>query len=110
MVQERRLCPRIEFRHPAIINGVKPASKIMNLSTGGAFIQTNNWRHYERGKQVTLFTKFPLETRPMRIRARVVHVGREGIGVEFQDLWGRESEAVDITFEVFKNTLPFPGS
>ncbi|MBW2066856.1 MAG: PilZ domain-containing protein [Deltaproteobacteria bacterium] len=110
MTRERRLCPRTEFHHPAIINGTKPASKIMNLSTGGVFIQTSNASRFEEGKQITLFTKFPLETRPIRIKARVVHVGNEGIGVEFQDLWGRESEAVETTFEVFKNTLPLPGT
>lgn len=110
MGEEKRLCPRIEFHHLAFINGSKPAGKIVNLSTGGVFIETNNPRQYRSGKQVTLFTKFPLETKPMRIKAKVIHVREEGIGVEFQDLWGRESEAIENTFDVFKNTLPLPGT
>lgn len=108
MNKERRLAPRIDFHHEVLIKGTKETKKIKNLSTTGAFIETNDPVQFKRGDTIEIITRFPLEKKSMLIKAKVVYVSSNGIGVEFYDLWGRKAEAVNKTFEVFKNTLPLP--
>ena len=110
MENERRLTPRIEFHHNVIVNRSRKLRKIINFSTGGAFIRTDNPPEFEAGKKISLFTKFPLETKPTVIHAQVAHVETQGIGVKFVDLMGRNADTVEYNFEVFKGTLPLPGT
>jgi Tfp pilus assembly protein PilZ len=106
MAKERRLTPRIEFHHDVLIRGSRDSSKIMNLSTGGVFIQTARALQFERGHEIEVVTTLPLERRAISVKARVAHVKNDGIGVEFVNVFGREAAAIDSTFEVFKATVP----
>jgi PilZ domain len=110
MEKERRITPRIEFHHDVIINRFRKLQKIRNFSTGGAFIQTDNPSEFVEGKKISLFTKFPLETKPTVMHAQIAHVGKQGIGVKFVELMGRNADVVEYNFEVFKGTLPLPGT
>lgn len=110
MEKERRLTPRIDFHHDVIINRSRKLRKIRNFSPGGAFIEMDNPSEFAPGKKMNLFTKFPLETKPIVMHAEVAHVRKQGIGVKFIDLLGRNADIVEYNFEVFKGTLPLPGT
>ncbi|MGD2125273.1 MAG: PilZ domain-containing protein [Desulfobacteraceae bacterium] len=110
MKNERRLNPRIDFRHEVAIRGSQARSRFLNFSTGGAFIQTEEPLRFKPGGRMEVITTLPLEKKAMSIRARVAHVKRNGIGVEFEDVWGRDAVAIDHNFEVFKATIPLYGT
>ena len=110
MEKERRLNPRIEFHHNVTINRSQKLQKIRNFCIGGAFIQTDKVSEFISGRRIILFTKFPLETNPTVMQARVAHVKEHGIGVQFIDLMGRNADVVEYNFAVFKGTLPLPGT
>ena len=106
MVTERRLAHRIDFHHEVIVNRSNKLKKILNFSTGGAFIRIENPSEFERGGIINLFTRLPLEKKAMMIKAEVAHTNEEGIGVKFLDLYGRDAEAIEYNFAVFKGTIP----
>ena len=106
MSKEKRLTPRIEFHHDVLIKGFRDPSKIMNLSTGGVFIQTSRALQFKQGHEIEVVTTLPLERRAISVKARVAHVKDDGIGVGFVNVFGREAAAIDSTFEVFKATVP----
>ena len=108
MDEDRRTTPRIEFHHDVIINRSRKVRKMKNFSKSGAFILTDDPSEYKMGKRISLFMKFPLEEKPTIMRAEVTHIEEKGIGVKFVDLLGRNEEAVEYNFEVFKGTLPLP--
>ena len=110
MEKERRQMPRIAFHHDVIINRSRKIRKMKNFSTTGAFILTDDLSQLESGNKISLFMKFPLEQKPMIMHAEITHVGEQGIGVKFVNLLGRNADAVEYNFEVFKVTLPLPGS
>ncbi len=110
MEKEKRITPRIEFHHDVIINRSRKVRKMKNFSTSGAFILTDNPSQFEQGNKISLFMKFPLEKKPMVMHAEITHIEEEGIGVRFVDLLGRNADAVEYNFEVFKVTLPLPGT
>jgi len=106
MVTERRLTHRIDFHHEVIINRSNKLKKILNISTSGAFIRTEDPSEFEPGGKINLFTRLPLEKKAMMIKAEVTHINDEGIGVKFLDLYGRDAEAIEYNFAVFKGTIP----
>ena len=106
MSKERRITPRIDFHHDVLIKGSRDPSKIINLSTGGVFIQTARALQFKPGHEIEVVTTLPLERRAISVRARVAHVENDGIGVGFVNIFGREAAAIDSTFEVFKATVP----
>ncbi len=108
MEDDRRLTPRIEFHHDVIINRSRKVRKMKNFSKSGAFILTDDPSQFKTGNKISLFMKFPLEEKPTIMHAQVTHIDEEGIGVKFVDLLGRNEEAVEYNFEVFKGTLPLP--
>ncbi len=108
MEDDRRLTPRIEFHHDVIINRSRKVRKMKNFSKSGAFILTDESSQFKMGNKISLFMKFPLEEKPTIMHAQVTHIDEEGIGVKFVDLLGRNEEAVEYNFEVFKVTLPLP--
>jgi hypothetical protein len=110
MEKERRRTPRIDFHHEVMVNRSRTLWMIRNFSIGGAFIQTDNASEFDKGRKIILFTKFPLETNPTVMHARIAHIEEYGIGVQFIDLMGRNADVVEYNFEVFKGTLPLPGT
>ena len=110
MQEEKRIHPRIDFHHPVIIKGLRGLKKIMNFSTGGAFIHTDKSPNFKQGIRINLLTQLPLQKKNMLIRAQIIHVSPKGIGVRFMGLSRTDSNALDYNFEVFKGTLPLPGA
>ena len=110
MENERRRAPRIDFYHEVRINRSHTLWMIRNFSIGGAFIQTDNPSEFDKERKIILFTKFPLEANPTVIHVRIAHVEEHGIGVQFIDLMGRNADVIEYNFEVFKGTLPLPGT
>ena len=110
MKEKRRLNPRIDFHHEVIVTGSEGSMKIMDFSTGGAFLRAENPFQFEKGSEINIFTTLPLEEKPMLIKAEVVHIAGKGVGVKFLDQWGHNAEAIQYNFEVFKNTLPLSGT
>jgi hypothetical protein len=108
MEDDRRLTPRIEFHHDVIINRSRKVRKMKNFSKSGAFILTDDSSQFKMGNKISLFMKLPLEEKPTIMHAQVTHIDEEGIGVKFVDLLGRNEEAVEYNFEVFRGTLPLP--
>ena len=108
MEDDRRLTPRIEFHHDVIINRSRKVRKMKNFSKSGAFILTDESSQFKMGNKISLFMKFPLEEKPTIMHAQVTHIDEKGIGIKFVDLLGRNEEAVEYNFEVFKGTLPLP--
>ncbi len=108
MEKEKRLTPRIEFHQDVIINRSRKVRKMKNFSKSGAFILTDDPSQFKQGNRISLFMKFPLEEKPTIMHAEVTHLEEKGIGVKFVDLLGRNADAVEYNFEVFKGTLPLP--
>ena len=108
MDKERRITPRIDFHHDVIINRSRQVRKMRNFSKSGAFIHTENPSQFELGNRISLYMKFPLEEKPTIVHAEIVHIEDEGIGIKFMDLFGRNADAVEYNFEVFKGTIPLP--
>ena len=46
---------------------------------------------------------------PTELKSNLLKLGVFASHMEY-DLWGKEAEAVDKTFEVFKGTIPLPGT
>ena len=109
MEQERREFPRIDFRLKVMINDHQRIGKIMNFSTTGAFIKTPSPLQLRRGDEIGLTMKLPLEKKPTRIKAQVTHTDK-GIGVNFIDLLPQDAADIEYCFDVFKHTLPLPGT
>ena len=109
MEQERRKFPRIDFRLKVMINDGRSSGKLMNFSTSGAFIQTPSLSQLRQGDEIGLTMKLPLEKRPTRIKAQVAHT-EKGVGVKFIDLLPQDSTDIEYCFEVFKHTIPLPGT
>ncbi len=84
-------------------------SKIMNLSTSGALIHNRGPSNFKRGDEIELIMKLPLEKKTTRIKAEVAH-GTGDIGVKFKDLSPQDATDIKYCFDVFKHTLPMPGT
>jgi hypothetical protein len=110
MNEEKRRSPRIDFHHEVLIKDNEGIKKIKNFSTTGAFIETENPLQFKRGDKIGIVTRLPLEKKDMLIKAEVKYISSNGIGVQFYDLWGDKSEAIDYTYEVYKGTIPLPGT
>jgi hypothetical protein len=110
MEPERRKVPRIDFRLGVAIKGRQGVEQIMNFSPEVVFIQMEEPSRFKVGSRIFLMTKLPLEEKITRLRSRVAHVATDGIGVQFLDLWSRDNEAHETHFEVFKHTIPLPGT
>jgi hypothetical protein len=108
MEKNRRLTPRIEVYQDVLINRSPKVRKMKSFSKSGAFIFIDNPSQFKMGNRIRLFMKFPLEEKPTIMHAEVTRIEEKGIGVKFNDLVGRNADAVEYNFEVFKGTLPLP--
>jgi hypothetical protein len=53
--------------------------------------------------------KLPHKKSAMGVKAKVVHVSKKGIGVEFIDVSPQDSISLECCFNVFRGTMPLPG-
>jgi c-di-GMP-binding flagellar brake protein YcgR len=109
MSQDKRKNPRIAFLLQVMIMGQPGLQEIKDFSLGGLFIKVKEPSQFKEGDKIDLVMKLPEENNSTRIKARVVRVTTEGIGVEFEDLPPKDAMALEYCFHVFKHTVPIPG-
>ena len=97
MTSDNRKTPRIDFRLPVMIKGYKGTKKVMDFSLTGLFIQVEDSSLFREEDIVRIIIKLPHEKRPMEIKAKVVRVAGDGIGIEFMDLSRRIKAARAVT-------------
>lgn len=110
MTQDKRKSPRIDFYLQVMIKGHEGLGKIRDFSLSGLFIQVQRPSWFKEGSEVEVVMKLPHENEPIRVKARVVRVTTQGIGVEFVDLPPLDAMALEYCFHVFKGTIPLPSS
>ena len=108
--KEDRRSPRIDFRLEVTIRGLERVESIENFSLYGLFVHTDNPSQFKIGDEVSMIMKFPTEKKSLQVKARVVHVSKKGIGVEFMDLPPSDATTIEYCFNIFKHTVPLPGS
>jgi len=107
---EKRKSPRIDFHLGVMIRGQQGLRKIRNFGLYGVYIRTENPSQFKNGDEIYLITKFPSEKKAMQLRSRVAHVSDKGIGVEFIDVNPKNAMSMDYCFNIFKHTVPLPGT
>ena len=113
MGKERRIAPRVDFRLEVEIGSPEGRAKVTKFSTKGLFIETDNPAPVKPRDEIDLIMKLPLEEleqEAMIIPAQVVRVTIRGIGVRFTDVWPEQIDAIRYCFNIFKNTVPLPGT
>jgi hypothetical protein len=58
------------------------------------------------GDHIELVMHEPADNTLMRLKARVAHVGQNGMGVEFLDVTAEDRKALQTCFDVFRHALP----
>jgi c-di-GMP-binding flagellar brake protein YcgR len=109
MSEDKRKKPRIDLYVEVRIKH-QGLHKVKDLSLSGLFIRLQDTSQFKQRDEIELIMKLPGEKDPMRLKARVARVITDGIGVEFVDLLPQEEMALEYCFNVFKHTLPLPGS
>jgi Tfp pilus assembly protein PilZ len=110
MSQDNRRDPRIDFYLQVMIKGHEGLQKAKDFSMSGLFIQLVDPSIFNKGDEVHLVMKLPHENDPIRVKALVMRVTSEGIGVEFVDLQPQHAMALEYCFHVFRHTVPIPGT
>jgi c-di-GMP-binding flagellar brake protein YcgR len=104
---DKRRNPRIDIQLPVeIIMEHDQPEMVKDLSVGGLFIETSNPDEFQQDDEIQLVMNEPADNKPMRLKARVAHVGDKGIGVEFLNLSDEDQKALNTCFNVFRYTLP----
>ncbi len=108
MTREKRKNSRIDLQFQVIYVGLKDERphEAKDLSMGGLFIETANPSKFREGDEIELVMQEPADNKLMLLNARVMHVGKNGIGVEFLNLTGEDQETLKACFELFRHTLP----
>lgn len=108
--EDRRKNPRIAFHLSVAVTGRKGLKEIRNFGIYGVFIKTDNPSQFKLMEKILLVMKLPHEKRGMGVKAKVVHVSKKGIGVEFIDVSPQDSMSLECCFNVFRGTMPLPGT
>ncbi len=103
---ERRQCPRIEFRCTALFSHLKDVLKVTDLSVNGLFVEVRDKTGLDPGRMVSLAIKFPTEEKAILLKAKIANVNKRGVGCSFVDLVPKNFEAIKNCFETFRDTLP----
>jgi c-di-GMP-binding flagellar brake protein YcgR len=108
MTREKRQNPRIDLHFQLIYVGLKDERphEAKDLSMGGLFIETANPSKFREGDKIELVMQEPADNKLMLLDARVLRVGKNGIGVEFLNLTAEDQETLKACFELFRHTLP----
>ncbi|MBW2037340.1 MAG: PilZ domain-containing protein [Deltaproteobacteria bacterium] len=110
MGRDKRREPRIDFHLPISIKGHTGVYSIRNFSLVGVFIKTPTPSEFKVGEEIEVIARLPNEKRPIHAKAKVAHVKRNGIGIEFVDILPQDAMALKFCFHVFKHTIPYPGA
>lgn len=102
----QRKNPRIDFHLAVMIKGYEGPTEIQDLSLGGLFIRVTDPPQFEQGDEVDLVIQLPFEEDPMEVKAKIVRVTAEGVGVEYVDLLPQHAMALEQCFHIFKHTMP----
>jgi c-di-GMP-binding flagellar brake protein YcgR len=108
MTRDRRKNPRIELQFKIIRINRKDEGpyKVIDLSMGGLFIETEKPSKFKKGQEIELVMREPADNKFMRLHARVAHVDKEGIGVEFINVSKDDKKMLKTCFDLFRHTLP----
>jgi c-di-GMP-binding flagellar brake protein YcgR len=108
MTRDRRKNPRIELHFKIIrINREDEGPyKAKDLSMGGLFIETDKPSKFRKGQEIELVMREPADNKFMRLKARVAHIDKEGIGVEFVNMTEGDKAILKTCFNLFRHTLP----
>ncbi|MBW2265390.1 MAG: PilZ domain-containing protein [Deltaproteobacteria bacterium] len=107
---EKRKSPRIDFRLDIQVKGQDGLRDVRNLGLYGIFIRTENPAQFQIGDSIYIEMKFPHETKALSMKARVSHISKKGIGVEFMDLPPQDAMSMESCFNIFKHSTPMPGT
>jgi len=108
--EEKRKHPRIDFHLRVMIRGRQGLKEIRNFGLYGAFVRTEDPSQFESEDEVYLIMKFPSEKSAMQVKSRVAHTSDKGIGVEFIDLNPKHAMSMEYCFNIFRHTVPMPGT
>lgn len=103
---ERRHCPRLEFRCTALFGHLKEVLSVTDLSLSGLFVEVADKTGLDPGQVVSLAIKFPTEKKAVLLKAKIANVNKRGVGCLFLDLSSKNFEAIKKCFETFRDTLP----
>jgi hypothetical protein len=106
MELDKRKTPRIDFHLEVVVKGCEGTTEIRDLSLGGLFIRLEDVAKLSEGDVVHLVMQLPFEKTPLYVRARVVRVTSEGIGVEYMNLLPHQEMIIEQCFHIFKSTIP----
>jgi len=106
MTQEERKASRVDFGLELEIWGYRGPNKIVDLSTSGIFIQTEDPSQYEMGDEIDLVLKFPTEEEAMLLKAQVVRITSDGIGTRFINITPHSAKIIEDCYSAFKDTAP----
>ncbi len=108
--REQRQSPRIDFRIEVRIKGYPGKRGVRDFSLHGLFIETQSPSEFKMEDEISLVMRLPPEKRAIEVKARVVRVSRNGIGVEFVGLSPKDAMSMEYCFHIFKHTVPLPGT
>jgi c-di-GMP-binding flagellar brake protein YcgR len=104
---ERRRSQRVDIHFPAKIGmNQEGPHEVQDLSVGGLFIETTNPSEFRERDEIELVMREPADNRLMRLDARIAHVAKNGIGVEFFNVTAEDQKALNACFDLFRHTLP----
>jgi len=103
---DKRKTPRIDFHLDVVVKGCEGTTEIRDLSLGGLFIRLEDAARLSEGDVVHLVMQLPFEKTPLYVRAKVVRVTSEGIGVEYMNLLPHQEMIIEQCFHIFKSTMP----
>ena len=110
MTYEHRKEPRIDFHMDVAVKGKKGLQQVLNFSTNGLFLGTEDPWQYKVGEEIRLVMTLPNEQAPLELNARVAHVSEKGVGIAFMNLQPEDAMSVEYCFHIFKHTTPLPES
>jgi len=104
---EKRKNPRIDIQLPVEITMEQEEPQMVkDLSVGGVFIQIIDSSEFGVGDEIELVMREPADNKLMSLNARIAHVGKNGIGVEFLNVTAEDQKALQACFDLFRYTWP----
>lgn len=108
--KDKRKSPRIDFHLSVIVKEQPELREVRNFGLYGVFVQTEDPDQFKSGDEIYITMKFPPEKESLHLKARVAHISDKGVGVEFVDVPPRDAMSLEFCFNVFRHTVPLPGS